>query len=44
MLHLLGEGEAKLELPPGSTPIPLHKAPSGHLVMIIDDYDQTKPK
>ena len=30
MLHLLGTGEAKIELPPGSTSIPLKIAPSGH--------------
>ena len=27
MLLLIGEGDTKLELPPGSTSIPLHKAP-----------------
>ena len=26
-------------LPPGSITIPLQEAPSGHLVMIIDDYE-----
>ena len=38
-LHLLGRGEAQITLPPGSVSIPLHKAPSGHLVMIIDNYE-----
>ena len=30
----------KFELPPGSMRIPLKKAPSGHLVMVIDDYEK----
>ena len=37
-LHFVGDGEVELKLPPGSISIPLHKAPSGHLTMIIDDY------
>jgi len=36
-LHLLGPGELQMTLPPGTRSIPLTKAPSGHLVMIIDD-------
>ena len=40
MLHLVGRGEVQLQLPPGSISIPLKKAPSGHLVMVIDDYDK----
>ena len=39
MLHLVGQGEVQLMLPPDSVSIPLHKAPSGHLVMIIDDFE-----
>ena len=35
-----GQGEVKFELPPGSMRIPLKKAPSGHLVMVIDDYEK----
>ena len=35
-----GPGRVKIELPPGSTRIPLHKAPSGHLVMVVDDYEK----
>ena len=38
-LHLLGPGEFNPVLPPGSITIPLQEAPSGHLVMIIDDYE-----
>ena len=38
-LIFLGPGEVKYELPSGSTVIPLENAPSGHLVMLIDDYD-----
>ena len=43
MLHFLCKGEAKIELPPGSAAIPLRKAPSGHLVIEIDDYEALKP-
>ena len=39
-----GPGEVKIELPPGSTVIPLQKAPSGHLVMEIDDYEHVAKK
>ena len=35
-----GPGPLEIKLPPGSVEIPLHKAPSGHLVMIIDDYEK----
>ena len=38
-LHLLGPGELQMTVPPGTRSIPLTKAPSGHLVMIIDDYE-----
>ena len=34
-----GPGDVKFELPPGSITIPLQKAPSGHLVIPIDDYE-----
>ena len=44
MLHLVGRGDVQLTLPPGSVSIPLHKAPSGHLVMIIDDYEKVSEK
>jgi hypothetical protein len=39
-LHLVGQGEVQLVLPPGSMSIPLQKAPSGHLVMVIDDFEK----
>ena len=35
-----GPGDIKFELPPGSITIPLEKAPSGHLVMVIDDFEK----
>ena len=38
-LYFPGPGEVQIILPPGSVEIPLHKAPSGHLVMIIDDFE-----
>ena len=40
MLHFPGPGEVQIILPPGSTSVPLHKVPSGHLVMIIDDFEK----
>jgi hypothetical protein len=39
-LYFPGPGEVKIELPPGSIEVPLEKAPSGHLVMPIDDYEK----
>ena len=36
---LPGPGDIKYVLLPGSIEIPLEKAPSGHLVMVIDAYD-----
>lgn len=35
-----GPGELRMELPPGSVVIPLEQAPSGHLVMPIDEYSK----
>ena len=43
-LYYPGPGEVKIILPPGSITIPLEKAPSGHLVMPIDEYDRTTKK
>ena len=40
MLHFPGPGEVKIVLPPGSVSHPLEKAPSGHLVLVIDDYER----
>ena len=34
-----GEGEVEIILPPGSVVTPLTVAPSGHMCMTIDDYD-----
>jgi hypothetical protein len=42
MLYFLGPGEAQIILPPGSSAIPLQKAPSGHLVMEIDAYENVQ--
>jgi len=42
MLHFVGPGGAQITLPPGSISIPLQKAPSGHLVMIIDAYEHVQ--
>ena len=38
MLIFPGPGDVEITLPPGSVRIPLEKAPSGHLVMVIDEY------
>ena len=38
-LYLPGPGDIEVVLPPGSTVVPLQKAPSGHLVMVIDDWE-----
>ena len=40
ILHYPGPGEIEIKLPPGSISIPLEKAPSGHLVMPIDEYER----
>jgi hypothetical protein len=39
LLHFPGPGEVEIKLPPGSVSIPLEKAPSGHLVIPIDDFE-----
>ena len=39
-----GPGQLDIQLPPGSIEVPLHKAPSGHLVMVIDDYEHAVKK
>jgi hypothetical protein len=40
MLHYPGPGPINVQLPPGSISIPLEKAPSGHLVMVVDEYER----
>ena len=35
-----GPGDVEITLPPGSIRVPLEKAPSGHLVMVIDEYQK----
>ena len=42
-LILPGPGDVEISLPPGSVRVPLEKAPSGHLVMVIDDYENLTP-
>ena len=44
MLIFPGSGDVKIELPPGSQEIPLQKSPSGHLVMVIDDFEKLTKK
>ena len=39
MLYFPGPGDVRLELPPGTAAVPLVKAPSGHLVVVIDSYE-----
>lgn len=39
---LPGPGDIKYVLPPGSLEIPLEKAPSGHLVFVIDAYESER--
>ena len=39
-LVLPGGGERSESWPSGTTRIPLRKAPSGHLVMIIDEFER----
>ena len=41
-LIIPGPGAVEISLPPGSVCIPLEKAPSGHLVMVVDDYEAAK--
>jgi len=41
-LILPGEGEVQVQLPPGSTVLPMSKAPSGHLVLPTDAYDKVR--
>ena len=44
MLHFPGPGPVEIVLPPGSISVPLEKAPSGHLVMVVDDYERVVQK
>ena len=39
-LILPGAGDPVIEWPAGTTRIPLSKAPSGHLVMVVDDFEK----
>eukprot|EP00971_Amphidinium_carterae_P039988 785004-Amphidinium_carterae.1 len=42
MLHVCGESEVEMKLPPGSRSYPLYQAPSGHLHLRIDQYEQAE--
>jgi hypothetical protein len=42
-LYFPGPGDVQIILPPGSIEVPLQKAPSGHLVMVVDNFEQLKP-
>ena len=44
VLILPGPGEIEWKMPPGTVEIPLERAPSGHLVMVLDDYDKVRTK
>ena len=44
MLHLPGDGDVEIILPPGSVSYPLEKVPSGHLALVIDNYEKLKAK
>ena len=39
-----GPGKVEMSFPPGTVITPLAKAPSGHLCMLIDAYDQLEHK
>ena len=39
-LYFPGPGDVQIILPPGSIEVPLQKAPSGHLVMVVDNFEQ----
>ena len=39
-LHFVSEGDVEIKLPSGSVTVPLEKLPSGHLAMVIDDYER----
>ena len=43
-LYLCGKGESTITVPAGSIAIPLERAPSGHLVILVDDYANLRPK
>lgn len=41
-LILPGAGDVEVVLPPGSLEVPLERAPSGHLLIVIDQFDKIK--
>ena len=42
MLHMLGPGNANIELPPGSQTLRMKQCPSGHLLLPISEYQAFK--
>ena len=41
-LHLLGEGDLRLNLPPGSRTFPLELSEGGHLILPIGEFEALK--
>jgi hypothetical protein len=39
----IGPGNHKIDLPPGSRVLPIHRAPTGHLLLPISEWDKAKP-
>ena len=44
MLHVPGDGDVEIVLPPGSVSYPLEKVPSGHVALVIESYEKLKAK
>ena len=44
MLHLPGDGNVEIVLPLGSVSYPFEKVPSGHLALVIVNYEKLKAK
>ena len=42
MMHMLGPGNANIELPPGSQTLQLKQGPSGNLLLPISEYQVFK--
>ena len=44
ILYLPGTGEVDIQVPDGTCEIQLQQAPSGHLVMRVDDYENLQTR
>ena len=44
ILHLPGDGDVEMNLPPGSVSYPLEKVPSGHLALVVDNCEKLMNK